>query len=65
MDNNLGMDKCTEQFTLRIPEILKCDLDKLTKAQKTDLIQKIILVMARAVHDSKFDPELYVKSNGI
>ena len=61
----LDMDKCTEQFTLRIPEVLKNDLDKLTKAQKTTLIQKIILVMARAVHDSKFDPEFYVKSDGI
>lgn len=63
--NTLDMDKCTEQFTLRIPEVLKIDLDKLTKSQKSDLIQKVILVMARAVHDSKFDPEMYVKSDDI
>lgn len=63
--DNLDMDKCTEQFTLRIPEVLKGDLDKLTKAQKTALIQKIILVMAKAVHNSKFDPEFYIKSDNV
>lgn len=60
---SLEMDKCTEQFTMRIAEILKIDLDKLTKIQKSRLIESLILCMAKAVHDSRFDPENYLTSN--
>lgn len=59
----IDTDKCTEQFTMRIPEVLKLDLDKLSKKQKSDLVETILITMARAVHNARFNPEIYLKSN--
>lgn len=53
-------DKCLECFSLRIPEITKHELDKLTPGQKTAMIDDILVVMARHIHSSKFNPELYL-----
>jgi len=62
---SLEMDKCTEQFTFRIPEVLRHELDKLSRHQKSALIETLIIAMARAVHNSKFQPELYIKTDFI
>jgi len=57
------MDKCTETYAVRIPEILKDDLDKLSTHQKKELNKKLIIEMARAVHVAKFDPNFYLNSD--
>ena len=56
------IDKCSESFSIRIPEILKDKLDKLSAPQKTLLKEQLLLVMARHVHDSLFDPAQYLSS---
>ena len=53
-------DKCLESYSLRIPEITKHELDKLTQAQKTAMIDEILIVMARHIHFSKFNPAVYL-----
>ena len=63
MSNSFEIDKCTEQFTFRIPEILYIEVQKLSRVQKSDLIERLIVSMSRAVHDAKFNPEIYLNSN--
>ena len=60
---SLEMDKCTEQFTFRIPEILRCELDKFSRHQKSELIEALIITMAQEVHRAKFQPEIYIKTD--
>ena len=60
---NLDTDKRTEEFSLRIPEYTKRLLDKLTKHQKSKLNDQILITIARAIHESKFDPEQYLKED--
>jgi hypothetical protein len=61
-DHGLTTDKLTEQFMIRIPEITKANLDKLPPALKKKLNQEILILMARSIHDSRFDPKLYLSS---
>ena len=62
-NRGLQMDKCTELYSMRIPEVLKVHLDKLTSREKNRLKQKLMLDMAKAVHESRFDPDTYLSSN--
>jgi len=55
-------DKLTSEYTLRIPEITKFELDKLDPNQKLRMNHQIRVTIARAIHDSKFDPEQYLKT---
>jgi hypothetical protein len=59
------MDKCTEQYTLRIPEITKAYLDKLTPEEKKVLKNRLLLCMADVIHNSDAikNPMLYLKSD--
>ncbi len=56
------IDKCTEIFSIRIPEVLKSDLDKLSKGQRRDLNERLLVEMARTVHSARFDPVEYLKT---
>lgn len=60
---SIRTDKCLESYSLRIPEITKYELDKLTNGQKTAMIDEILVVMARHIHASRFDPELYLRTD--
>ncbi|WP_153307562.1 hypothetical protein [Desulfospira joergensenii] len=57
---DLEIDKLTEQYTLKIPEILKVAISSLTPEQKKKLNLQIMFGMAKAIHDSRFDPEAYL-----
>ena len=57
------MDKCTEQYTLRIPEITKIELDRLPPALKAQLRERLLITMARIIHKGKFDAMIYLKSD--
>ena len=61
----IDQDKCTEQFTFRIPEVLKSEWDKLSKVQKAKNIEQLKITMARAIHEAKFNPESYLSSNHV
>jgi hypothetical protein len=56
------IDKCTEVFSLKIPEVTKLKLDKLSPSIKKKLREEILYAMARVLHDADFDPNLYLKS---
>jgi len=59
----LDTDKLTAEFSLRIPEITKADIDRLSKSAKRELNDRILVTMARAIHDARFDPQHYLKSD--
>lgn len=56
------IDKRTETYSIRIPEITKAKADKLTPAWKGRLNDALLLTMAKILHESEFDPNLYLKS---
>jgi len=58
----IEIDKCNESWTVKIPEILKVKLDKLSPPQKAKLKQSILFVMARQIHENEFNPEIYLSS---
>ena len=58
----VDIDKLTEQYTMKIPEILKVQLDKLSAPSKSELKMDIMYVMARHLHKNNFDPEQYLSS---
>jgi hypothetical protein len=66
MDDHLilsvATDKLTEQYMIRIPEITKAAIDKLPPTLKKKMNQDILILMARAIHESKFEPRLYLSS---
>lgn len=57
-------DKCSENFSVRIPEVLKDGLDKFSDSQKKRLKEELLIVMAKHVHDSLFDPAQYLSTKG-
>ncbi|HUS98856.1 MAG TPA: hypothetical protein VMY59_00865 [Candidatus Thermoplasmatota archaeon] len=59
---NIETDKLTETYTLRLPEVLKVDVDRLPSILKKKMHHRILIVMAEAVHESKFDPNIYLKT---
>lgn len=44
---DITMDKLTETYTLRIPEITKIEIDKLSTPLKRKLNEEILMTMAR------------------
>lgn len=60
---SLDTDKRIEDFSLRIPEYTKTFLDKLTKHQKSRLNEQILIVIAKAIHEAKFNAEEYLKED--
>jgi hypothetical protein len=61
----IEIDKCVETFSIRIPEILKLNLDKFSPSQKARLKQELLFIMAKHVHDVSFDPEKYLSTRDI
>ena len=56
------IDKLTETYTLRIPEITKSEIDRLPPLLKSKLNNEILLTMARIIHESKFNASLYLSA---
>jgi hypothetical protein len=67
VDNMTGVsiDKCTENFSIRVPEVLKGKLDNLSKPQKAELKQRVMYLMARYLHENNFNPELYLSTQDL
>jgi hypothetical protein len=53
-------EKLTETYTLRISPTLKEMLDALNTEQKHDLNHRLRIEIARAIHNSKFSPDVYL-----
>lgn len=54
------MEKLTEVYTLKVPEMLKGMVDRLNPELKTKMNHEIRIIMAKIVHESKFRPEDYL-----
>lgn len=54
------VDKLTEQYTIRVPEILKKQIDKMPTTHKRRMTEAILVAMAKVVHESRFDPLVYL-----
>jgi len=54
------VDKLTENYTVRVPEILKKQIDNLPMSHKRRLTEAILVAMAKVVHDARFDPIVYL-----
>lgn len=61
MTDEIIHDKLTEQFMIRIPEITKTEIDKLSAEIKKRLNKELLVTMARVIHESKFNPTIYLK----
>lgn len=59
----ITMDKLTETYTLRIPEITKIEIDKLSTPLKRKLNEEILLTMAKIIHEGKFNAQLYLRTS--
>jgi len=57
------MDKCTEMYSVRIPEITKAHLDKLPSDLKQKLKDSVLRDMELIIHESKYQPGMYL-TNG-
>jgi len=57
---NIEHDKLTEQYTLKIPEVLKVAVSSLSPSQKKQLNSQLMVLMAEVVHHSRFNPETYL-----
>lgn len=55
-------DKLEKQYTFRIPEVLEKYIKDLSPSEKKRMHEEIIRIMAKMVHDSRFDPSLYTSS---
>lgn len=60
--DDLQHDKLTEEYTLRIPEVTKNYIDKLSPTFRKRMNNEILKTMARVVHESKLDYSQYLSS---
>lgn len=56
----LDTDKRTEEFTMRVPEITKAAIDRLSPHFKRRLNDRILVTMAAVIHEATFDPRRYL-----
>jgi hypothetical protein len=56
----LQVDKLVEEYTLRIPEVTKRRLDRLTKPQRKQMNELLLVSMAKFLHEANFDPSRYL-----
>jgi hypothetical protein len=62
---SLEIDKLTEQYTLKIPEVLRVGLSSLSPDQRKRMNVKLMVAMAAVIHESRFNPENYLTSREI
>lgn len=56
----MSAEKLTEVYTLRITPALKEMIDSLNTDEKHNLNHKLRVEIAKAIHNSKFDPMVYL-----
>jgi len=54
-------DKLTETYAIRVPEVTKAAIDRLDSKQKKSMNEAVLIAIARALHDARFNPDLYLK----
>jgi|GEM_PF-1177773 len=56
------IDKLDENFTFRLPECAKKQIDRLSPDLKKRLNMRLLLAVAEVLHESKFDPLAYLST---
>ena len=56
------IDKLTESYTFRIPEVTKAKTDRLSSTWKKKLNENLLMTIARLLHEAEFDPSKYLSS---
>lgn len=56
-------DKLSENFSVRIPEILKISIDKMSPSAKKRMKQAVLILLAEHVHQASFNPLTYLRSD--
>lgn len=56
----LNMDKLTEVYALRIPDVTLKRIGGLSSAQKKQMNEQNLIAIARYLHESSFDPVRYL-----
>ena len=59
---NIEMDKCTANLSIRVPEVLKADYERLDRVQKNEFVVTLIVIGAEYINMANFDPRIYLKS---
>lgn len=58
------IDKLDAEITIRIPQVLKDGFDReLSPVARKDLSKDIMILIAKAVHESRFNPLDYLRSD--
>ena len=58
---HIELDKLTEQYTLKIPEVLKVGMSSLTPDQRKKMNLRLMVEIAKSIHESRFNPESYLR----
>ena len=56
------IDKLDETISFRIPEFTKHLIDKMPLKYRRKMNEEVLKTIAKAIHASKFDPNMYLKS---
>ena len=60
---HIEIDKLTEQYTLKIPEVLKVGLSSISPDERKKLNLRLMIEMAKAIQDARFNPAFYLTGN--
>lgn len=62
-ENHLEIDKCTAHITFKVPQCLKDHYDALPDNYKRRVKELVMVLIAKVVHRSKFNANLYLSSD--
>lgn len=65
MGLEIKTDKLHGQYTQKIPEILAKGLSDLTPEEKKKLNLQVMVTLAKAIHDHRFNPVEYLTTQDI
>lgn len=65
MQERLITDKLTETYSLRVPEVTAVALSKMSAHWKCELNRRLLVAMAKTIHDSKFNPCDYLTTTEV
>lgn len=62
IDNMGDIDKLAEIYPVRVPEVVKSKLDKLSPSRKKRVNMIVLIAIAWGLYEAEFDPRIYLKS---
>lgn len=62
VNEGIAMDKLDAVYSFRLPECTKEQIEKLSPETKKKLNVQLLMVTARVLHESNFDPGSYLST---